>query len=154
MGAWGAEIFENDDAADLVEEVMGTSDLSRVAQALDAVLESPGYLEAPVASEGLAAADIVARLRGHTGQSAPFDEELSKWIKRTKLSPDAKTVEKARTVVDRVRTEPSELLELWSEGDPAPWLKSLDALQHRLTEPPRTGESPEKKNLFNRLLGR
>jgi hypothetical protein len=138
MGAWGAEIFENDGAADLVEEVIGTSDLSRVTQALDAVLESPDYLEAPVASEGLAAADIVAKLRGHAGESAPFTEELDKWIKRTKLSPDAKTVEKARAVVDRVRREPSELLDLWSEGDPAPWLKSLDALQKRLTQPPIT----------------
>jgi hypothetical protein len=154
MGAWGAEIFENDDAADLVEEVMGTSDLSRVAQALDAVLESPGYLEAPVASEGLAAADIVARLRGHTGRSAPFDEELNKWIKRTKLSPGEKTVEKAKAVVDRVRRDPSELLDLWSEGDLAPWLKSLDALQQRLTELSRSSGSPEKKNLLNRLLGR
>ena len=154
MGAWGAEIFENDDAADLVEEVLGTSDLSMVSEALDAVLESPDYLEAPAASRGLAAADIISELRGHAGRSAAFTEELDKWIKKTKLSPDAKTVEKARAAVERVRREPSELLDLWSEGDPAPWLKSLDALQQRLTDPSRSNDSATKKSLFNRLLGR
>jgi hypothetical protein len=134
VGAWGEGIFENDDAGDFASEVAETSGLSRVEEALDAVLETSDYLEAPAASEGLAAADIVAFLRGHAGQPGDYPEELDEWAKRTKLLPSENVLRKALLVVDRVRTEPSELLELCSEGDPTKWLATLDALKQRLTD--------------------
>ena len=133
MGAWGEGIFDNDEAMDFVGDVIETKDLSRVEEALDAVLEADDYLEAPTATEGLAAADILARLHGHSGETGDYPEELDAWVAKVKLTPSEEILKKARQVVERVRTPPSELLELWSEdGDPAAWLATLDALMQRL----------------------
>jgi hypothetical protein len=153
MGAWGEGIFDNDDACDFANTVAATTDLSRVRDALEAVLEAGEYLEAPTASEGLAAADIVSRLRGHNGQTDAYTEKIDKWVKKMKLSPSEELLGKARTVVDRVRTEPSELLELWSEDDPTIWLATLDALKQRLEESPAPVSVDEPKSLLARLLG-
>jgi Domain of unknown function (DUF4259) len=134
MGAWGAGIYENDDACDFAGEVAEGSDLSRVEEALDGVLNvGDDYLEAPEASQGLAAADVVARLRGQRGDRDGSAGTIEKWIQRTKPALSDELVQKAGQVVVRVRTEPSELLELWSEGDPSEWLGVLDALTQRLS---------------------
>ena len=69
MGAWGSDVFENDDACDFAAEVAKGKDLSRLKATFDRVQEiGQLYLEAPDASEALSAADIVARLRGNWGQ--------------------------------------------------------------------------------------
>lgn len=133
MGAWGAEIFENDDACDFVNEVVSSNDLARVEEALNSVTTTDGYLEAPPASEGLAAADVVARLRGRWGNRDEYTKPLDGWVERIKLTPPDKLVEMARITVQRVRTAPSELLELWQEGDPSEWLAALDELAERLS---------------------
>jgi hypothetical protein len=151
MGVWGEEVFENDEAADFAADVAETSDLSIIQRALDAVLEAGDDIDASTASDGLAAADIVARLRGHFGQVDAYTEKIDKWVKRTKLSPGEEIAEKARAVVDRIRTEPSESLDLWSEDDPAAWLASLEKLKKRLTEAPSSTSAAGKKSLIRRL---
>ncbi len=159
MGAWGVEAFENDDAVDFASEVKATKDLSVIEQALEAVLSTPEYLEASVSSVGLAAADIVARVRGQFGQQDSYTAGVDAWVRTRSLPVDERMVTKARAVVERVRIEPSELLELWSEGDPAEWLAVLDALKERLSAPPvSTGGqgsvAGEKKGLLARLFKR
>jgi hypothetical protein len=133
MGAWGAGVFENDDACDFAAEVAGGAGLEKVNEALEAVLETNDYLEAPSASEGLAAADVVARLRGNRGESDAYTKAIDEWVERAKIAVNADLIAKAREVVTRVRTAPSELLELWEEGDPGEWLNSLDELTTRLS---------------------
>ncbi len=88
MGAWGVGTFENDDACDYAAEVASSSDLSKIEASLDVVRKAGGaYLEAPQAAEALAAADIVARLRGNFGKCDAYTEAVDKWAAKMKLTP-------------------------------------------------------------------
>jgi hypothetical protein len=134
MGAWGVGTFENDTACDFAGEVAKGSSLAKVEAALDRVLKAGDkYLEAPDASEALAAADIVARLSGNFGDRTPYTEELDKWVERIKIAPSSALLDKARRSIERVLAEPSELLELWQEsGEFELWKQSVDGVLVRL----------------------
>ena len=134
MGAWGKGIYDNDDACDFVGEVVDTLDLSRINAAVNEVLNANQYLEAPLAAQGLVAADVVARLRGQWGDRNSYTGVIAQWAERAKVSASDELLLKARQVVHRVRTEPSELLELWSDDpDPETWHATLDTLLQRLS---------------------
>jgi hypothetical protein len=134
MGAWGAGTFENDTACDFAAEVAETSDLKKIQAAFDRVLAvGSGYLDAPDAEEALAAADIVARLRGNFGPQTAYTESIDTWVKKRKLAISDDLVARARQSVARVAMPPSELLELWSESDQlSTWKSSIDELIGRL----------------------
>ncbi len=73
MGAWGKGIFENDTACDFAADVADGGGISTVEHALDRILlRGVDYLEAHDAEEGLAAAEIVARLNGSPGDKTPY----------------------------------------------------------------------------------
>ena len=134
MGAWGAGVFENDDACDYVSEVIGDRDLKRLHATLGRVANfGDEYLEAPEASEALAAADIVARLKGNWGQRDAYTAKLDTWVEQSRLSPGTDMIVAARNAVQRVVTEPSELMELWEEGDATEFRQAVDELASRLT---------------------
>jgi hypothetical protein len=129
MGAWGVGTFENDDALDWLGDLTATADLAVLAETLDAIVSSTGYLDAPACSAALAAAEVVAALRGQAGGDAP--EEIAAFI-LGKPQPDAALVSAARSAVARI-AQNSELLELWTEGDDlASWQASLADLTRRL----------------------
>ena len=134
MGAWGVGTFENDDACDYAAEIANSSNLSKIEATLDQVLKTgDSYLEAPEASEALAAADIVARLKGNFGKRDAYTEIIDAWVSGIKLTPSNDLVEKARRAVDRVLTEPSELLELWSEAEElGAWKSAVNEVLARL----------------------
>jgi hypothetical protein len=67
MGAWGVLAFDNDDAADWAYDFAEADDLSLVESAFDTVAEAEDYLEAPEASNALAACEVLARLNGKAG---------------------------------------------------------------------------------------
>jgi hypothetical protein len=134
MGAWGKGIYDNDDACDFVGEVVDSLDLSRINAAVNEVLNANQYLEAPLAAQGLVAADVVARLRGQWGDRNSYTGVIAQWAERAKVSASDELLLRARQVVQRVRTEPSELLELWSDDpDPETWHATLDTLLQRLS---------------------
>lgn len=63
MGAWGVQAFENDDAMDFAADLVDADSLDVVATSFEAIV--PGeYLEAPDCCIALAAAEVVAALRG------------------------------------------------------------------------------------------
>ena len=69
MGAWSHEAFGNDTACDWADGLEEVDDLSLVEAAIDAVVDAPGGdLDASEACEALAAAEVVACLRGHDRQ--------------------------------------------------------------------------------------
>jgi len=83
----GSGTFENDTACDFAAEVADGHDLAKIVSALDRVLApGPTYLEAPDAEEALAAAEIVARLRGNFGLQTAYTEEIDTWVKDCKLA--------------------------------------------------------------------
>lgn len=135
MGAWGTGTFENDTACDFAADVADSRDLTKIVSALDRVLASgPSYLEAPDAEEALAAAEIVARLRGKFGPQTAYTEDIDNWVKNNKLAVSDDLVNKARQAVNRVLTPPSELLELWADSDEsAQWKSAVEDALSRLS---------------------
>ncbi|HTH48407.1 MAG TPA: DUF4259 domain-containing protein [Candidatus Limnocylindria bacterium] len=132
MGAWGSGTFENDDASDWLYELEESSETSVIAEALSVITDAgDAYLEAPDCSNALAAAEIVAALRGKP--PADFPDNAKKWVaEHAKLEVTA-LVKIAQAAIGRIRSN-SELKELWDESEEAAeWYASLDNLEARLT---------------------
>jgi hypothetical protein len=131
VGAWGNGNFENDDAKDWVAELstIAPTDLSTI---LTQAADQPEYLEAPSAYVALAAAEVVAALKGAPAASAPM--EVGEWVKRNSkaLTPELKS--EALRAAGRVRRD-SEVKDLWMEADGLnDWIEVVKDLQARLGE--------------------
>jgi hypothetical protein len=131
MGAWGAGPFENDDASDWVWDLEESSGDGVIAAALSAVsdLQPEEYLEAPDATVGLAAAEVVAAALGAPAKKLP--EGVSAWVSASHIVISPGLIDSARSVVDRVATN-SELKDLWDEASNSDWLANVFNLQARL----------------------
>lgn len=134
MGAWSHESFGNDDAADWIAQLEERKDLGLVESTLDAILAiGDDYLEAPEACEAIAAAEVVARLQGRPGNADADAEAVDEWVAGVKLQAPPALAARARRALDRILTEPSELMELWDESDDAAaWRASVEDLKARL----------------------
>jgi len=134
MGAWGMDTFENDSACDWSYDLEDFDDLELVEQVIAAVLDlGPDDVGADVATQALAACDVVARLKGRFGVRDAYTESVDAWVARHRLAPSPKLVARAPAVVDRVVARPSELLELWEEGgEGAALLESVAGLRKRI----------------------
>lgn len=134
MGTWGARAFDNDTAMDWVWELSESDDLSVVTSALEAPLDDDAddVLGAGLCEVAIAAAEIVAALKGHPPESLP--QEAAAWVKRHKgkLKVDQELIDTAHDAVARVAAD-SELRELWDESDEVDsWDKAIQDLQKRL----------------------
>jgi len=129
MGAWGVETFENDDAMDFAADLVEANSLEALAASFQAI--APGkYLESPDCSTALAAAEVVAALRGHPAK--PLPKQLAAWIGTTALKVDQRLLEAARVAVGRIGAE-SELRELWQDSEEFDaWLQTVRDLEIRL----------------------
>ena len=132
MGAWGTGSFENDDAADWAYELEESDGSDLLEATLDAV-DSDEFPEAPDCSTALAAAEVVAALRGAASEALP--PEIIAWVDANSLEVDSDLHAKALMAIHRIETE-SELKELWEEADELDsWLASLEDLKGRLGAP-------------------
>ena len=133
MGAWDTGPFENDDALDWAGDLAESDDMSVIESALDAVIEcEEDLIEAPDCCNALAAAEVVAALRGKACASIP--KEVAAWVKG-KPKPSDGLIQKARDAVAEIGTDQSELLELWKDAEPEDlqkWLKVIEDLKKRL----------------------
>jgi hypothetical protein len=130
MGAWGVGPFENDDALDFIGE-LSASGLSSLRAALEEVtaLQPGAYVDAPSASCAVAAAEVVAALKGAPLRGLP--SEVSAWIQRAPA--DDSLVPAARRAIDRIATD-SELRDLWEDsGEASGWNAYVADLLRRLT---------------------
>ena len=133
MGAWGVLAFDNDEANDWAYDLENVDDLSLVESSFGEV-ESAGYLEAPVASEALAACEVLARLLGRAGYNNAYTEKVDSWVAAHHITPPPSLVARANSVIDRVIGDKSELRDLWEEsGEQEDWLKTVEDLRARLT---------------------
>ena len=133
MGAWDVDTFDNDMAADWADGLESATDLSYVREALDEVLEiGDEYLESDGACIALAACEVLARLKGNWGKRDAYTEMVDKWVESHSQTPPVDLIQAALSVIDRVRTQPSELLELWEEGDATEWHAAVDDLRKRV----------------------
>jgi len=131
MGAWGYQVFENDDALDWLAELEDAEDASAstLTAAFDAVLEA-GRVEIPEASTALAAAEIVTAMLGKATVS--LSEEIVEWIEGLgAVQPEM--VEKAQAAVRQVINS-SELEQVWKESSEyQSWAASVEDLLKRLS---------------------
>ena len=127
MGAWGAGNFENDDALDWLA-VLQAEGLPAAGAAIQDVLTlADDYLEAPTCCAALAAAEVIAALRGRPASRLP--DELVKWLGRVSGDPGEELTTNARNAVDAIRRS-SELRELWEDDEE--WKQEVDGLYARL----------------------
>jgi len=127
MGAWGAGNFENDDALDWLA-VLQAEGLPAAGAAIQDVLTlADDYLEAPTCCAALAAAEVIAALRGRPASRLP--DELVEWLDRVSGDPGEELTTNARNAVDAIRRS-SELRELWEDDEE--WKQEVDGLYARL----------------------
>lgn len=133
MGAWSHEPFGNDTACDWSYGLLEGNDLTPVRTAIRAALDAEEYLDADVASEAVAAVEVLAKILGRGTQADAYTEEVDAWVARLSESVHPTLLEDARRVIDRVLSDPSELRELWDESEDAEvWRESLDRLRQGL----------------------
>lgn len=133
MGTWAAHTFGNDTACDWTYGLEEVDDLSLVRQAIAAVLEAEDdSLDAYLAREGLAACEVIARLKGNWGLRNAYSESLDQWVETHKINPSEDLVQSALAVIDRVLGQSSELRELWEEDDASEWRLAVDNLRERV----------------------
>lgn len=116
MGAWSAEPFGNDTAADWAWELDGAQDWDVVSEALRDVLT--GEADEDAAAIAIAAAEVVARGLGRRTQDDAYTESAAAFTDRVG-TPGAEVVALGREALARATAPDSALAELW-EGD-AEW---------------------------------
>jgi hypothetical protein len=120
MGAWGHNTFENDAALDWV---IGLADNQELAFLRDS-------LEDGIDEDVLAAAEVIAALRGRPGEGLP--EDVTEWVSLHPFEVPDDLLAAARDAVTKVRND-SELQELWEESTwLESWHESVDDLLRRL----------------------
>jgi Domain of unknown function (DUF4259) len=132
MGAWGSGSFENDDASDWIADFCDEPDKELISDALSTVAEmgADEYLEAPECSVGIAAAEIVAALKGAANPDLPDDAK--ECVAKLNIKADPRMASLALKAIERIKTN-SELKELWDEAEsPNEWYSAIDNLETRL----------------------
>lgn len=138
MGAWNPGNFSNDIALDYVSRIASMDDLKRPIDSIVSGLLD--YIDADLACEALAAADLLAGMLGRPATDLPekTHDLLSTF---SEPSPDMLTL--ARTAAARI-LEDSELAELWNEEESQAWNDVVGDLIQRL-DPNTIYESQESE---------
>lgn len=132
-GAWDTGSFDNDDALDWVWELSESDDLSAVENAVSAAANASDYLEAPTASMAIAAAEVIAALKGNPGPNLP--QEVAEWVQANQIAVGEGVLKAARKAIENIKNvEMSELAQLWSKSADLSevWRADLDDLLQRL----------------------
>ena len=134
-GSWGPGILDNDSALDFLTQVTSTNGAELVRNALDTALTDESPLEDEQASRALAAAELVAAMKGDASNDLPAI--YKEWAVRHSIDANSELVISAVDVVDRIGRD-SETRELMQEGGVENfqlWQASLGKLRARLTLP-------------------
>lgn len=132
MGAWDATSFGNDTANDWAYGLEDYDDLSFIEAALQEVIGTgDDYLDSDPACEAIAAAEVLAALRGHPPVTNAYTEKVAEWVAAHAIEVPDSLVKMSLEALDRIQRAPSELPDLW---DDAPdWLAAMADLRKRLT---------------------
>lgn len=131
-GRWGADTLANDDALDLLAQVVPNGGAESIRSALDAALAAASPLDDERASRALAAAELVAAMVGKPSSNLPARGK--EWAALHSKDANKDLVQSAVKAVDRIVRD-SETLELMHEGgakDLQEWQASVTNLQARL----------------------
>lgn len=133
MGTWDVGPFDNDTAADFCDDLDEAAAGERegiVRGILTRVIDTAGDLEAPESEQAVAAAALVAAQCSGGEPADPVygpEEPL----------PDLTGLrDLALQALNRVMTDPSELMDLWAESDGGPWRANIRRLRDVLLPQP------------------
>ncbi|MFI6617968.1 DUF4259 domain-containing protein [Streptomyces sp. NPDC050528] len=133
MGTWDVGPFDNDTAADWCGDLDDASPEERqglVRDTLTRAADTVDLLDARVGDEAVAAAALVAA-------QCPGGEPAHPVYGPDEPLPDLTGLRAlALQALDRVMTEPSELLELWDGPDGTPWRVAVGRLRNTLAPSP------------------
>jgi hypothetical protein len=130
MGAWGAGAFDNDDALDLLDDLMDGDAAAILRDALSAAADGDVPVGALDAAAALAAAELVAAMGGRPAASLP--DAASAWLRANPAPPTPWMLDAARRAVDAVSRD-SELRDLWLQtGEAGAWEEEVRGLRERL----------------------
>ncbi|MFD9573191.1 DUF4259 domain-containing protein [Streptomyces sp. NPDC059982] len=133
MGTWDIGPFDNDTAADFggdLDEAAASEREGVVRGTLTHAIDTVGYLEAPESERAVAAAALVA-------SQCPGGEAADPIYGPEDPLPDLTGLrDLALQALDRVMTEPSELMDLWAESDGGRWRANIRGLQKALLPQP------------------
>ena len=134
MGAWDVKAFDNDTACDWAYGLDEAEDLSLIEATFENLETGGEVIDGDVACEALAACEIVARLRGNEGYRDGYTESVDQWVAKHKnLQPSPQLIARAKSAIDRVLSEDSELAQLWAESDSGDeWRATVEELRGRL----------------------
>jgi hypothetical protein len=133
MGTWDTGPFDNDTAADFcgdLDEAAAYEREGMIRSALTRVIDTENYLEAPESDVAVAAAALVA---AQCPQGPATD---SVYGPKEPLPDLAGLRDLALQALDRVMTEPSELLEIWDGTQGRAWRAEIHRLQSGLLPQP------------------
>ena len=132
MGAWEITNFGNDIALDWIFDFEEDPTISLLEETIDSVFEDDS-LDSDIASEALAAIEIVAAAQGRPSTDFPTD------VTADQLTAIAQTItpefmDDCRKALDRIMDrEDNELYESWDEaGHTEDWLNIQQDLRTRL----------------------
>jgi hypothetical protein len=134
MGAWGAGSFENDTALDWRDQLVDSGTIQFLRETLLSVVEtSDEYLEVDEAYNAVAAAEVVAALKGQPSPDLP--PEVTQWVSKHSTKQIDPLLRLAQLAVQRVKTD-SEPKELWEEspGTGDEWHAVIQNLEERLAK--------------------
>ncbi|MFC8817870.1 DUF4259 domain-containing protein [Streptomyces rochei] len=133
MGTWDVGPFDNDTSADFsytLDEAAADARAGIILGTLTRVIDTAGYLEAPGSQEAIAAAALVAA-------QCPKGEPTDPVYGPEEPLPDLTGLrDLALQALDRVMTEPSELMDLWDESNGGDWRTHIRNLRNVLTPQP------------------
>ena len=112
MGTWGMGTFEDDDALDWLHD-LEEQGLPILERALS--MQLPEYLSAPDGQVLLAAAEVVAAMKGSPADDLP--DAIDDWLRVQHAGAAHRLAPLAAQRVERVLGQHSELNDLWKEND-------------------------------------
>jgi Domain of unknown function (DUF4259) len=129
MGAWSIEHFDNDAALDWLYDFSMTPSVQLLEDTFKAVADTTDYIESDDGAAVLAAAEVIAAVKGKKSAAYPEDTEV---FSSLRISPEL--IARALQAIDVVsREDNSELKELWQESDEyEDWQKAVNDLRERL----------------------
>jgi len=139
MDAWSSGPFDNDTSSDFADAVGSRDDLAAVEAALDKALAagSDTPLDVAAGAIAVAAAEILTLLAERPSDETEYPDEIEEWAAESEHEPSDALLAKAIRALDRVITQPSELLDLWSQSeDFADWQAAIADTKRRLAPPP------------------
>jgi len=132
----GPGSFENAMALRWSEYLRERDPVSWLGNSVGEVLRYGSQQDVPAMAGqyAVAAAELVAHLKGRGEGAAAYPEPVTQWIVQSSFGPPPWLVANATAALDRLLVPPSGLLRLWQErGQVALWEAALADLRTRLT---------------------